>query len=245
MMNRRDLLRAIPGGLAAVALGPLVPSLASAQSSTDANVVAGRVQAFYEQTRTVQARFEQHFWSRVYSRTDSSRGQVAIQRPGRIRFDYAQPAGQVTVSDGTQWTMYTPGDDGAPGQFAHGDAAAASTGALGFLMGTADLRQFRRSLRRASESQPSSTDALVLVPRREDPHYVRIVVYVDNQPSSLGVVRRVSIEDHEGNWNRFDFTDLRFNRELPEGTFRYTPPAGSRELTAPRAAASTGPDDEG
>lgn len=212
-----------------------------AQGPVTADVVAARVQAFYEQTRTVQARFQQHFWNRVYQRTQSSTGRVAIQRPGRIRFDYDQPSGKVLVSNRDQWTMYEPGDDGGPGQYARGSSAAASQSAFGFLMGTADLGRFRRSLREATSTAPSHTDALELIPRRPDPHYRRVIVYVDNQPASAGVVRRVSIEDSDGNWNRFDFLDVRFNRELDAGLFDFTPPAGARDITAPSASARTSP----
>ncbi|UJR86858.1 LolA family protein [Sandaracinus amylolyticus] len=237
-MNRRSVLFAVPVALATLAL-PLQPH-AGAQERVTADVVAARVQQFYEQTRTVQARFQQHFWNRVYARTQSSRGRVSIGRPGRIRFDYDQPSGKVLVSSDGEWTMYEPGDEGGAGQYARGSSAAASQSAFGFLMGTADLRQFRRSLRARASSDPPNTDALELTPRRADPHYRRIVVHVDNQPASLGVVRRVSIEDPDGNWNRFDFSELRFNREIGADTFRFTPPAGAREIGG-GAARATGP----
>src|SRR5262249_28140408 len=120
-------------------------------------------------------------------------------------------------------------------------AARASTGALGFLMGTSQISDFEFSLRAPSSTQPPHTDALELRPRTPDPNYVRIVVYVDNQADALGVVRRVSIEDPDGNWNRFDFSELRFNRELDDAAFRFTPPAGAREITGPAASPASAP----
>lgn len=231
-MHRRDVLVAVPVSLACAA-GPWTAGRARAQDEVTADVVAAWVQAFYDQTRTVQARFQQHFWNRVYQRTQSSRGRLAIQRPGRIRFDYEQPAGKVLVSDGSQWILYEPGDEGGPGQYVRGSSAAASTSALGFLMGTARLTQFRRTLRAPQRTDPEHSRALELRPRRADPHFSRIVVYVDERAQSRGVVRRVSIEDPDGNWNRFDFAEMQFNRDLDAGTFRYEPPAGARELNAP------------
>lgn len=233
MMDRRSFLWSVPA--AAVSIGAL-PRLVFAQDSGDrAGIVAARVQAFYDQTHTVQARFIQRFWHRVQQRTQTSRGQVAIERPGKIRFDYDQPSGKILVSDGTTWTMFEPDEEG-PGQYARGSAAAASTGALGFLMGTTSLTEFRRSLRAPSRNQPAHTDALELRPLRPDPRYARLVIYVDDRPQSLGVVRRVSIEDPDGNWNTFDFRGLRFNRDLDESVFRYRPPADAREMRAPSSA---------
>ena len=109
-MNRRTVLFAVPVTIASLA----VPGIgrggrAGAQDRVTADVVAARVQQFYDRTRTIQARFQQNFWSRVYSRTQTSRGRVAIRRPGEIRFDYEQPNGKVLGSSGGEWTMYAPG----------------------------------------------------------------------------------------------------------------------------------------
>ena len=207
-----------------------------ATAPVTAEVVAARVQTFYDQTRSVEARFEQHFWNRVYARTQSSRGQLLIQRPGRVRFNYDQPRGKVVVSTPTGFVFYEPNEDGTPGQFLRGPAADGASSALGFLSGTSRLdRDFRLSLRAPAAGQPADTDALELRPRRADPHYRRIVLYVDNRAASAGVVRRVAIEDPDGNWNRFDFSGFQFNRDVSASTFEYTPPAGAHEINAPTA----------
>ncbi|MDQ3036936.1 MAG: outer membrane lipoprotein carrier protein LolA [Myxococcota bacterium] len=221
-MKRRALLLVIP-------VTVLAPRLASAQGRPSASEVAASMQSFYGQRRTVQSRFTQTFVSRVYRRTQTSRGRLSIQRPGRIRFDYDEPSGKVLVSDGTSWTMYEP-IEGGPGQYSRGSTAAASTTAFGILMGTVDLADYRQSLRAPVRSDPPHTDALELVPSAPSPHYRRIVAYVDRRSEHRGVVRRVSIEDPDGNGNQFDFTELRFDQALDPSTFRFTPPRGAREL---------------
>jgi outer membrane lipoprotein-sorting protein len=40
----------------------------------------------------------------------------------------------------------------------------------------------------------------------------------------------VLIVDHAGNRNRFDFSNLRFDRDVPDSRFRFTPPAGTRRV---------------
>lgn len=206
---------------------------AAAATPVTAELVAARVQRFYDQTRTVQARFQQHFWIRAHARTQSSRGTIVIQRPGRIRFDYAQPSGKVVVSTPAGFTYYEPGENGAPGQYMRGTVDGASA-ALGFLTGTADIaRDFRISLRSVGASPPPNTDALELRPRRPDPRYRRVVLYVSNAAGTEGVVLRVSIEDPDGNWNRFDFSGFQFDRDVNASTFEFQPPSGAREMTAP------------
>jgi outer membrane lipoprotein carrier protein len=231
------------GAPAWIATDVIEPSVVVAQDApaTEAltpELVAARVQAFYDQTRTMEARFQQHFWIRAHGTTRSSRGTVVIQRPGRIRFDYSQPRGQVIASTPAGYTYYEPGDDGAPGQYARGSVEGASS-ALGFLTGTTNMaRDYRFALRTVGPGAPEHTDALELRPRRADPHYRRIVLYVSNEASSLGVVRRVSIEDPDGNWNRFDFSDPQFNRDVSASTFEYQPPSDAREMTMPTGGAA-------
>ena len=228
---RRSLALALCSGLVAVALAAPAPSAEAQGGEPTPAEVAAWVQRFYEQTTVVSARFQQHFWTKVYQRTQSSRGRVRISRPGRIRFDYDQPRGKVVASDGEGFVFYEPGDDGGAGQYVRGSSDAASS-ALGFLTGTARLdRDFRFSLRAASSTAPEHTQALELRPRRPDPHYVRVILYVDDRPETRGVVRRVSIEDHEGNWNRFDFSGFDFTTAIAPDVFRFTPPEGAREIT--------------
>ena len=109
-----------------------------------------------------------------------------------------------------------------------------ASAALGFLTGTADIaRDFRISLRSVGSAAPANTDALELRPRRADPRYRRVVLYVSNAAGTEGVVLRVSIEDPDGNWNRFDFSGFQFDRDVSASTFEFDPPSGAREITPP------------
>ena len=108
--------RALLGAAGAVAAASLLPRIARAQERTAAEI-ASAVQTFYDQTTGVRTRFQQDYWANVYRRTTTSRGNLMISRPGRIRFDYTLPSGKVVVSDGTTFTYYEPGDDGEAGQY--------------------------------------------------------------------------------------------------------------------------------
>ena len=52
---------------------------------------------------------------------------------------------------------------------------------------------------------------------------------------------RVSIEDPDGNWNRFDFAGFQFDREVGASTFEFQPPSGARELSPPSAGPTVAP----
>ena len=45
-----------------------------------------------------------------------------------------------------------------------------------------------------------------------------------------GIVQRVLIIDAAGNRNRFDFSQLKFNREVADKRFEYRPPKGTERV---------------
>lgn len=228
VMGRRTLL----GAAGAVAAASLLPRIASAQSRTAAEI-ASAVQTFYDQTTGVRVRFQQDYWANVYHRTTTSRGNLVISRPGRIRFDYTSPSGKVVVSNGTTFTYYEPGEEGETGQYWTGAADGASTG-LGFLTGTARIStDYRASLGERRAGTSDDVDVLELVPRRADPHIARLRLYVSNVEATRGVVRRVGIGDHEANWNTFTFSGMEFPDSIAGSTFDYAPPSGAREISPP------------
>lgn len=56
---------------------------------------------------------------------------------------------------------------------------------------------------------------------------------VDQRAATRGAVLRVSIETPTGDWNRFELREPRYDRALDAATFRFTPPPGARDVTAP------------
>ena len=232
MLTKTTLTLAV--GLAIAAALP--PQTTAAQSSTSREApsaarVAASVQAFYDQTSTVQTAFRQSHYDRVYQRTTRSRGVLTIARPGKLRFDYLGGDGKVIVSNGDTLTVFEPGGDGAPAQYAQNAVREEGLpSALGFLTGQARMESdFRFRLRDASAFRWNG-HVLELVPRTDDPAYRRVFLYVDADPSRAGVVHRVLIQDHDGNLNRFEFTRMRFNRAVSASRFEFSPPQGARRL---------------
>lgn len=201
-------------------------------SETTATQVAQAVQAFYDQTTSVEAVFEQTYFNRLYNRYDRSGGTVRFQKPGKMRWDYKKPSGKVLVSDGNKLRVYEPGEDGEPGQlFEQTLDENQLPQALAFLTGTGKLADdFAVRLLDAASQGFKGGHVLELRPREPSPHYDRILFYVDADPARAGLVHRVLIIDHEGNRNRFDFKKLRFNRPQRDKLFQFQPPPGTRRV---------------
>jgi outer membrane lipoprotein carrier protein len=225
-------LRRVAVALAALAC--VVPwSAAEAQDHAGAATaadVAAQVQSFYDQTTTVRTSFRQTHRDRLYQRTTRSRGVLTLARPGKLRFDYLAGDGKVVISDGRELTVYEPGDEGTPGQYARTPLREDFASALGFLTGTARLdRDFRYRLVDASRYRWRG-HVLELRPRRDEPGYRRVLLFVRSDATARGVVQTLVIEDHAGNTNRFDFDRPQFNRPVSASAFAFTPPAGARRI---------------
>lgn len=225
-MKQRFLGLGVVGLLLVTGLGS-----AGAQQQPNAATVAAWVQAFYDQTTSMNARFRQRYRNRVYDRVTQSQGRVRFRRAGMLRFDYDEPNGKIVVSDGTNLTVYEPPDAGSQrGQYFQQPVADSDLpAALSFMMGTGNLgRDFRlRLLRRDTGFDGQVLD---LRSRRPSPHYSRILLYVSDDPRTRGVVHTIVIIDHSQNTNRFDFTDRTFNRGVPASVFSYRPPANARRV---------------
>jgi outer membrane lipoprotein carrier protein len=203
----------------------------------DPAVVVGLVQSFYDQTKTLQAEFEQTRYTRLYDRYDRAKGQVVFKKPGMMRWDYDQPNGQVFVSNGKKLLIYQPPEKGEKsGQLierALGEDQLPS--AFSFLFGGGNHDQdFEVRLLEHDNESFQNGYVLQLIPRRPTPNYEQLVFYVrtlTNDGKRAGVVQRVLIIDSAGNRNRFDFSKIKFNRDVSDKRFSYRPPRGTQRVT--------------
>ncbi len=194
--------------------------------------VAGLVQSFYDQTKSLEATFHQTYFNRLYDKYDRSQGIVRFQKPGKMRWDYAKPNGKVLVSNGKRMLVYEPGEGSEKGQVferAMGDSELPQ--ALSFLTGTGKLAaDFTFRLLDAKQQGFAAGYVLELMPKKPSTHYERILFFVDGDRARAGLVHRVLIVDAAGNRNRFDFSGLRFNRVVDSKPFEWQPPAGTRRV---------------
>jgi outer membrane lipoprotein carrier protein len=202
----------------------------------DPAVVIGLVQSFYDQTKSLQADFEQTRYTRVYDRYDRATGKVVFKKPGMMRWDYAQPNGQVFVSNGKKLLIYQPPEEGEKnGQLIERALDQDQLpSAFSFLIGSGNLeKDFEVRLLEHDNEKFQGGSVLQLIPRRPTPNYEQLVFYVRTITTNgrrAGIVQRVLIIDSAGNRNRFDFANIKFNRDVPDKRFSYRPPRGTQTV---------------
>jgi outer membrane lipoprotein-sorting protein len=95
---RRAILALIPGLLFATAAGAAVPPAPAPLAPQDRADLA-RIAAWLDGIHTMYARFQQ-----VASDGTSASGQMWVERPGRMRFEYDPPSPILLLADG--WYVY-------------------------------------------------------------------------------------------------------------------------------------------
>jgi outer membrane lipoprotein carrier protein len=192
-------------------------------ATPSADQIAARVQAFYNQTKTFQAHFKQEYYIKMHDKRETSEGQVAFEKPGKMSWNYDEPNGNRVVSNGQELKVYQPA---MQQMFVQPVNKSQYPAALSFLMGQGQLTsEFDLRLLDPATVKFSGGWVLEGTPKAPTPAYQKVLLYVD---SATAQVRRVLIVDAQGNRNRFDFDNPLVNTPVPPGSFTFTPPAGTQ-----------------
>ncbi len=209
--------------LAALALAlsaappPPAPPAPVASASPAAVALARQVQAYYQGTRDLTARFTQTYTYAGLGRRLVSTGTLEVKKPGRMRWDYATPSPKTIAVAGHRLVQYEP-EEGQAVVDERFDATAMSA-AVAFLLGRGDLlADFVPAL--------GPGGALLLEPRVADPRVRSLAL--DVGPG--GEVRATTVRDGAGNENRVELDGVRRNTGIPDGRFEVALPAGVRLL---------------
>ena len=207
--------------LSPVAVGADDDPSASSESSC-ATDLAHRVQAWADALRGFEADFEQvsypvAFGGGVAPPATTSKGRVFLARPGRMRWNYEEPAKSQVVSDGRELWIYDPTSQEV--QHLEATQGFLDAAALEFLMGEGRLVEtFDVSVPDCEGEEVS----LELVPRA-DAGYERLGLRV--RPGT-GEVVATTLVDLLGNRTHVRFKRVRSDRAPAPSHFRFEVPAG-------------------
>lgn len=191
-------------------------ALAAQQPVPDVHTLAQRIDHHYNQLHSLKAGFTESYDGLGMHRTES--GTLLLQKPGRMRWDYASPAGKLFLLDGKYAYFYT---QGAP----HVQRISAKQlddlrSPLRFLLGHTQLEKELTHL--SLKPTGNGQFALTGQPKGEEKRIPRLVVTA----TADGVITGLEIEEGDGAITRFTFSNEQPNAPIPSGTFRFTPPAG-------------------
>ncbi len=196
------------------------PAEASASPAPDAHALVRKVQAFYERTRDLTARFDQTYTYTGFGRRQVSSGLLLVKKPGMMRWDYQKPSTKTVAVKGSRLVQYEPAENQAYVDD-HFDSSGMSA-ALAFLLGKGDLeKEFLVST--------STTGALLLRPREADPR----VESIELVAGAEGQIAATRVVDGAGNVNEIRFEGVKRNTGIPDSAFDVKLPEGVTRLSAP------------
>src|SRR5512133_970145 len=83
-------------------LAALLLAAPAAPTPAQATDLARKVQAYYEATRDLQARFEQTYTYSGFGRRQVSSGTLRVKKPGMMRWDYEAPTPKTVAVTGSR-----------------------------------------------------------------------------------------------------------------------------------------------
>lgn len=212
---KRILRLAVPALVLLCCCGGAPTYAGDAQPS--AAELAARLQARYDETRAFHADFVQEVRSAALGRTLTSRGHVYFEKPGRMRWEFAEPR-QTLIADGASFWLYQPAENQViktPFRRAFNSQMPIS-----FLTGVGRLEE---DFAVSPQGETEQVHRLRLSPKREAAAVGRLDVEVDKATFDI---LQATVTDPLGNTTRLRFSHIERVDDLDDGLFRFALPAG-------------------
>jgi len=146
------------------------------------------------------------------------RGTLFLRKPGKMRWDYAAPAGKVVLSDGKYVLLYTPGSKRLEkSRLKESEDLRAP---LAFLLGKLNFWKEFRSFSSRSEGDSTWVTA---TPNSDQAAYSQ----VDFLIAPDAVIHRVRITGQDRSILELTFTNEQLNAPVAPSMFAFTPPPGT------------------
>ena len=195
-------------------LGWHIPSWAISNEQATVNAI----QKNYESVLTFQATFEQKAFVKMINRTEITRGNVQIKKPGKMKWTYNSPDPQILISDQKYLWLYAPEDEQAT-KMPIENVYSSNTPAL-FLAGQGKLTDIFNT-----EQVLAKKDKFIVVftPKEIESNLSRLLLRANKNNYQI---TGATVYDKLGNKTEIKFRAIRTNEEIPESVFDFEVPPG-------------------
>jgi outer membrane lipoprotein carrier protein len=212
----------LAGGLAVASVVLSLPApAASAAAAVTADQAVDNLQQALKAITTFQARFEQLYYSMSISEPLREKGDLFLQKPDRMRWNYKTPQDKVFLYKEGVLEMYLPEEN----QLTRSPVSkeALESDIFGIFLGTMSFRDAY-----AVEDNPFPTDAtrvrqVKLTPKTEG-DYSHILLEIDE---TTWLLRRAIFLEWAGNKREFVFSQIKTGVRIPAKTFTLKVPPGT------------------
>lgn len=180
-----------------------------------AEAIVRKVDDHYNRLNSLRSAYVEHYSGMGMDRTE--KGVLLLKKPGRMRWDYAEPTGKVFILDGKFGWFYTPGDTQATRIAAKKLDDLRSP--LRFLLGHTQLK---KELDGLSVSQDGEGFQISGVPKGLGQRVKRLSLSID----AGGAIRRMQVEEVDGSVTDFTFSEMKENVPAQDSEFTFRAPEG-------------------
>jgi len=205
-----------PVALAVVCAFPL------AAQTGDLGPLLKRVEKRYNAARTIQVLFEQTYTAQGKApRTE--KGELFLRKPGRMRWEYAVPAGKLFQSDGKYVYFYSPATNRA--ERTRLKQSEDMRAPLAFLLGKLD---FSRDFTNYQSHADGAGTVIKAVPKNDRLPYTS----VDFTVSPQAEITRLLVTGQDNAVVEFRFAEEKINPALNDRLFKFALPSGAQLVDA-------------
>ncbi len=171
----------------------------------------------YNRAQTLEVSFQQTYTAaRRGAKTES--GQLFLRKPGRMRWQYTDPAGKLFISDGKYIYLYTAASNRVERtKVKESDDMRAP---LAFLLGRVD---FERDFKKFVLRQRGSDWVIAAEPKSDKAPFQQVEFRV----GPAFEIRELEVTGEDNSVMRFLFDNEKLNPPLKEALFRFTAPQGA------------------
>lgn len=174
------------------------------------------VEQRYNKAKTLQVLFKEVYTPAGKMRRTES-GILMLRKPGKMRWQYSQPAGKLFISDGKWIWLYTPQDNKAEKmKFKETDDLRAP---LAFLLGKLD---FDKEFQNLVGKPEAGGMRITAQPKTDNLPYSDVEFLVG--PDST--IKEVKVTGYDKSLIHFTFDQERLNPPLDNNQFTFQPPKG-------------------
>jgi len=186
--------------------------------------VAQAVDQHYDRVRTLAADFTEIYQGVGIERTES--GTLWLKKPGKMNWEYRSPEEKLFVSDGKDAWLYLPAEKQVRKSSLKNLEDLRSP--LAFLLGKTKLEKELNGLSFAPDIQTWRPEDAILrgVPRGMEDRVSEVLIEVTPQHQ----IARILIHAADDSITEYRFSNQREDVQIPDGKFRFTPPAGTETI---------------
>lgn len=174
-----------------------------------------RLDAFFKDVRSLRGEFTQTVLDSRMKVGEQARGTLALQRPGKFRWDYKAPYHQIIVADGSKVWIYDIELEQVTVKPL--DHAVGNTPAQLLSSG----ENLDKSFTITEQGKADNLEWVELTPKQQDSSFERVRLGFDQRD-----LRSMELKDNFGQTTRLQFSNLERNPKLVPSLFDFKPPPG-------------------